>query len=421
MSATVSQSQNSQSSAKMPSMAPVVMNSNSMNPTPNSTMMTMTNSTPIMSTKAETGDQNRAPGGVGGDQPRTLGPVDQTRTPGLKDLPHTILAAKPCPIALPTQPTLGPHRPLIEEIRPNPIESPAVAPVFPCPLCVGFFFTLAAMKNHLEAEHRKYQCDICRKLMSHKRNVDRHRKSVHENQRGFGCPICVYKSAHKQVVQRHLQTKHQIKREESPPIPYHPSTAPDGTNSSMLDIKPPPFLNYPYYAHPPWLGQVGQHDYHGYYQHQGQYSNYVMEAQQNLANHMGMNNSNPMPQQNMMFTPAAASAEKAETTMVPNSMAPVPDNSNDIAPPMTTPTSMPPASTSPAIVPAVSGSTTTITKNDTITNANNIDENANDVQTNEAGKKPQLSAEVSFEENHVRIVFQRGMSIHVVEVPFPEI
>ena len=53
--------------------------------------------------------------------------------------------------------------------------------------------------------------------------------------------------------------------------------------------------------------------------------------------------------------------------------------------------------------------------------ANNIDENANDVQTNEAGKKPQLSAEVSFEENHVRIVFQRGMSIHVVEVPFPEI
>ena len=103
-------------------------------------MMTMTNSTPIMSTKAETGDQNRAPGGVGGDQPRTLGPVDQTRnigpgdqtrTPGLKDLPHTILAAKPCPIALPTQPTLGPHRPLIEEIRPNPIESPAVGKYIP--------------------------------------------------------------------------------------------------------------------------------------------------------------------------------------------------------------------------------------------------------------------------------------------------
>ena len=35
------------------------------------------------------------------------------------------------------------------------------------------------------------------------------------------------------------------------------------------------------------------------------------------------------------------------------------------------------------------------------------DENANDVKK-EAEKKPQLSAEVSFEENHVRIVFQKG-------------
>ena len=94
-------------------------------------MMTVTNSTPIMSTKAETGDQNRAPGGVGGDQ---------TQTPGIKDLPHTILAAKPCPIALPTQPTLGPHRPLIEEIRPNPIESPAVGKYLhiPCPALKSF-------------------------------------------------------------------------------------------------------------------------------------------------------------------------------------------------------------------------------------------------------------------------------------------
>ena len=38
---------------------------------------------------------------------------------------------------------------------------------------------------------------------------------------------------------------------------------------------------------------------------------------------MGMTNSNPIPQQNMMFTPVAANAEKAKTTMIPNSMAPV--------------------------------------------------------------------------------------------------
>ena len=40
---------------------------------------------------------------------------------------------------------------------------------------------------------------------------------------------------------------------------------------------------------------------------------------------------------------------------------------------------------------------------------------------NSGEKKPPLTAQVSFEDNHVRIVFQRAMSIHVVEVPFPEI
>ena len=75
----------------------------------------------------------------------------------------------------------------------------SAASIFPCPMCVAFFVSNVDMKAHLEAEHRKYKCDICNKLMSHKRNVDRHRKSVHENQRGFGCPMCSYKSAHKQV------------------------------------------------------------------------------------------------------------------------------------------------------------------------------------------------------------------------------
>ena len=174
-----SQSSTLESQSSAEDVSVVLTTSASMTPAPNSTMMTtMTNSTPIMSAKAETRDQTRAP--VSGGQPQFV--------------------TKSFPINLPTQPTLGLHRPtMIEEIRPNPNESNSVSPVYPCPLCVGFFFTLAAMKSHLESEHRKYQCDICRKLMSHKRNVDRHRKSVHENQRGFGCPICVYKSAHKQV------------------------------------------------------------------------------------------------------------------------------------------------------------------------------------------------------------------------------
>ena len=69
-----------------------------------------------------------------------------------------------------------------------------------CPMCGQLFYNILEMKKHLEIYHKKYQCDLCHKLMSHKRNVDRHRKSVHENQRGYGCPLCDYRSAHKQVL-----------------------------------------------------------------------------------------------------------------------------------------------------------------------------------------------------------------------------
>ena len=68
-----------------------------------------------------------------------------------------------------------------------------------CPMCGQLFYNIMEMKKHLEMYHKKYQCDLCHKLMSHKRNVDRHRRSVHENQRGYGCPLCDYRSAHKQV------------------------------------------------------------------------------------------------------------------------------------------------------------------------------------------------------------------------------
>ncbi len=102
--------------------------------------------------------------------------------------------------------------------------------LFACPMCGEYFETWPSMRIHLETLHRKFQCEICRKLVSHKRNLDRHRRSgkcdsspscpnpsqrhlgflVHENERGFGCPLCDYRSAHKQVVQRHLLTKHHI-------------------------------------------------------------------------------------------------------------------------------------------------------------------------------------------------------------------
>ena len=102
----------------------------------------------------------------------------------------TELAPPPLPIPLPLPPPL---MPTISNLPPPPA-------IYPCPMCPNVMFvTIADMKNHLDTQHKKYQCDICRKLMSHKRNVERHRRSVHENQRGFGCPMCGYRSAHKQV------------------------------------------------------------------------------------------------------------------------------------------------------------------------------------------------------------------------------
>ena len=53
----------------------------------------------------------------------------------------------------------------------------------------------------------------------------------------------------------------------------------------------------------------------------------------------------------------------------------------------------------------------------TITTANEGDDTL--IKTED--KKPPLTAQVSFEDQHVRIVFQRNSNIHVVEVPFPEI
>ena len=54
----------------------------------------------------------------------------------------------------------------------------------------------------------------------------------------------------------------------------------------------------------------------------------------------------------------------------------------------------------------------------TIATAN---EGCDDTLIKTEDKKPPLTAQVSFEDQHVRIVFQRNSNIHVVEVPFPDI
>lgn len=107
----------------------------------------------------------------------------------------------PQPLVLPTSSSSEVKPPVSDYQSAAATTTSSMGPnLTPCPICPHIFVTVNEMRSHLETEHRKYQCELCKKLMSHKRNVDRHRKSVHENQRGFGCPMCNYKSAHKQVV-----------------------------------------------------------------------------------------------------------------------------------------------------------------------------------------------------------------------------
>lgn len=217
-----------------------------------------------------------------------------------------------------------------------------------------------------------------------------------------------------QVVQRHLQTKHQIKREESPAIPYqHPTNlnAPPVDPQNMLDIKP--FIGHPYYSNPPWLSH---HDYNASYYHHGhhhhhQYAHYLTEAAQAQQQQMmtqQMNHAN-MIGNNVNAESATATNSNAAVVQIPPQQ---PMNN------LVTATLPDPIATSTTIAHAPAAST--------------IDENANDVKkekkeeavtpisANEKEKKPPMTAQVSFEDNHVRVVFTRALKIHVVEVPFPD-
>jgi len=150
-----------------------------------------------------------------------------------------------------------------------------------CPMCGQLFYNIMEMKKHLEMYHKKYQCDLCHKLMSHKRNVDRHRRSVHENQRGYGCPLCDYRSAHKQVVQRHLATKHQLQKEDTKDFDIHfvePKRECGDPNKIATNS------SWNVYS-PPWL--ANQNDYNGNaflngsYNDGNQYVNYITDVEEN--------------------------------------------------------------------------------------------------------------------------------------------
>ena len=193
-----------------------------------------------------------------------------------------------------------------------------------------------------------------------------------------------------QVVQRHLATKHQIKREESPAIVYQGhGIKPD----PMLDIKP--FLGRPpnfFCNPPPWLSQ---HDYNGGY-YQDQFTNYIMEAANDHQQHHRNQDNSPDINQNTMMDMNCGSGQ-----MNPQERSSVLDLRD-------------PISTPPAIEPKEENLNEEDPSSATTVVISNPEEKS------AAEKKPPMTAQVFFETNQVRIVFQRASNIHVVEVPFPE-
>ena len=47
-------------------------------------------------------------------------------------------------------------------------------------------------------------CDVCGKPFNHKKNLDRHKKTVHEGLRDFSCPNCKAAFGAKQTAEKHI-------------------------------------------------------------------------------------------------------------------------------------------------------------------------------------------------------------------------
>lgn len=193
----------------------------------------------------------------------------------------------------------------------------------------------------------------------------------------------------------------------------------------MLDIKP--FIGHPYYANPPWLSHhdynAGSYYHHGHHHHHHQYAQYLSDAQaqqqqlmnQQMNQQMNNNHANMIGNNVNNAGESNAVVQISPQQPVNNFTATLPD---PIAPD--------PIAASTSNETPVPSATTAVT-----------DENANDVKiekkeeastaappqvsTNDKEKKPPMTAQVSFEDNHVRVVFTRALNIHVVEVPFPDI
>ena len=62
----------------------------------------------------------------------------------------------------------------------------------PCLQCGMKFTSNTWLKKHHERIHEKklYSCEQCNKMLSDRRNLERHKKNVHEDSSNINCDVC---------------------------------------------------------------------------------------------------------------------------------------------------------------------------------------------------------------------------------------
>ena len=80
---------------------------------------------------------------------------------------------------------------------------------FSCPNCNAVFGAKETMEKHISERHlgriKDKSCDMCGKSFNQERNVERHKKTVHEEIRNFSCPHCrIAAFGAKQTLKKHM-------------------------------------------------------------------------------------------------------------------------------------------------------------------------------------------------------------------------
>ena len=80
---------------------------------------------------------------------------------------------------------------------------------FSCQNCNAVFGAKETLEKHISERHlgriKNKSCDVCGKSFNQERNVERHKKTVHEKIRNFSCPHCrIAAFGAKQTLKKHM-------------------------------------------------------------------------------------------------------------------------------------------------------------------------------------------------------------------------